>query len=275
MDLDAFLTTRYVMIDDFCQSTGFAQKHRPGPAASLSCSEVVTLAVFGQWARVPHERAFYRCVLAHLHTAFPTPPQRELFNRLQRSYRDATVTFGQFLVEQMQAQDRSGIPTRGARRRGTGWLAGQADIGWCTRPGWYEGLHLLCAINSRGVITGFGFAAAGTHDQPLADTCFAAWAQPTAALLNVGSKAQGISLADQGFAGEEPQTPWRERNGAEVSTAPHQRSQKTWSKAWRCWLAGLKQVVETIYDKRLNTLRLARERPHWLSYPSGGQRRLA
>jgi hypothetical protein len=41
------------MIDDFCQSHGFAQNYRPGPAASLSCSEMVTLAVFGQWARFP------------------------------------------------------------------------------------------------------------------------------------------------------------------------------------------------------------------------------
>ncbi|MFL5664750.1 MAG: hypothetical protein ACJ8BW_25900 [Ktedonobacteraceae bacterium] len=48
IDQDTFLTTLYVMIDDFCQSHGFDVKHRPGPQASLSCSEVVTLAVFGQ-----------------------------------------------------------------------------------------------------------------------------------------------------------------------------------------------------------------------------------
>jgi hypothetical protein len=48
MDQDAFLTTLYVMIDDFCQSQGFDAKHRARPAASLSCSEVVTLEVFGQ-----------------------------------------------------------------------------------------------------------------------------------------------------------------------------------------------------------------------------------
>src|SRR5258707_816231 len=26
--------------------------------------------------------------------------------------------------------------------RGTGWLAGQVDIGWSNRLGWYEGFHL-------------------------------------------------------------------------------------------------------------------------------------
>lgn len=99
MDPDTFLTTLYVMIDDFCQSAGYAEKHRPGPAASLSCSEVVTLAVFGQWAQFPSERAFYRYAASHLHAAFPTLPEREQFNRLQRSYHDVIVAFALFLVE--------------------------------------------------------------------------------------------------------------------------------------------------------------------------------
>ncbi len=59
MDQDTFLTTLYVMIDDFCQSEGFQEKPRPGPPASLCCSEVVTLAVFGKWAQFPSERVFY------------------------------------------------------------------------------------------------------------------------------------------------------------------------------------------------------------------------
>ena len=48
IDVDTFLTTLYVMIDDFCQSSFAQEKHTPGPMASLQCSEVITLAVFGQ-----------------------------------------------------------------------------------------------------------------------------------------------------------------------------------------------------------------------------------
>ena len=189
------------------------------------------------------------------------------------------MAFSPWLVEQMQAQcclyevlDSSGIPTRDAKRRGTGWLAGQADIGWSTRLGWYEGVHLLCAVNPQGVITGFGFASASTHDHLLAETFFAARAQPVAGLQSVGSQAQGVYLADRGFAGEDPQAHWRQRYGAQVITAPHQRSKQKWSKEWRRWLAGLRQVIETIYDKLLNTFRLGRERPHNLT---GFQARLA
>ncbi len=47
------------------------------------------------------------------------------------------VAFFRHLVELLQdrrcpyeALDSSGVPTRDAKRRGVGWLAGQADVGW-------------------------------------------------------------------------------------------------------------------------------------------------
>ena len=279
VDIDTFLTTLYVIVDEYCKSDLAAQAPRHGPPASLSCSEVVTLAVFGQWSQFESERGFYRYAERHLRSAFPNLPEREQFNRLMRTYRDAIVAFGLFLVQLMQAQncpyellDSSGVATRDAKRRGTGWLAGQADIGWSTRLGWYEGFHLLCAITAQGVITGFGFGPASTHDQRLAETFFAARAQSAQGLPSVGAKALGVYVADKGFAGDDPHTQWRELYGAEVITAPHQGSKKKWPKQWRRWLAGLRQVVETIYDKLLNTFRLARERPHDLT---GFQARLA
>ena len=51
MDLDTFLTTLYVMVDDFCQSALAQGKQKPGPQASLYRSEVMTLALFGQWVQ--------------------------------------------------------------------------------------------------------------------------------------------------------------------------------------------------------------------------------
>lgn len=245
MDQDTFLTTLYVMIDDFCQSHGLHEKHRPGPAASLSCSEVVTLAVFGQWAQFPSERAFYRYAGRHLRTAFPSLPEREQFNRLQRQQRDVIVAFSLYLVDQMQAQcclyealDSSGIPIRDAKRRGTGWLAGQADIGWSNRIGWYEGFHLLTSITPTGVITGFGFAAGSCNDHRLAETFFALRQQPSPYLLSAGTPAQGVYVADKGFAGDLLHRFWSEQYGAQVVSPPHQRSKVRWSKDWRRWLAG-------------------------------------
>jgi hypothetical protein len=48
----------------------------------------------------------------------------------------------------------------------------------------------------------------------------------------------------------------------DLITAPHQRSKQRWPKALRRWLASLRQIIETVNDKLLNTFRLARERPH-------------
>src|SRR5438445_5721643 len=51
IDLDTFITTLYVMVDDFCQSKDEPERPKPGPQASLSRSEVITLALFGQWVQ--------------------------------------------------------------------------------------------------------------------------------------------------------------------------------------------------------------------------------
>jgi hypothetical protein len=192
IDVDTGVSILYVMVDDFCQSQQVAEVARPGPQAALSCSEVVTLAVFGQWAQFPSARAFYRYAHHHLRAAFPTLPDRSQFNRLQRQYAPVVAAFGLHVVRVLQAQDclyecldSSGIPTRDAKRRGTGWLAGQADIGW------YEGVHLLVSIAKHGMISGFGFGSASTHDQRLLQTSLSARAYPTQQLASVGERAQG------------------------------------------------------------------------------------
>jgi hypothetical protein len=59
------------MVDDFCHSRLQKEQH-PGPDASLSPSEVVTLAIFARWARFTSERDFYRYASARLIDAFPT-----------------------------------------------------------------------------------------------------------------------------------------------------------------------------------------------------------
>jgi hypothetical protein len=46
------------MVDDFCHS--HLPRKRPGPNASLSDSEVITLAIFARWDRFRGERDFYR-----------------------------------------------------------------------------------------------------------------------------------------------------------------------------------------------------------------------
>lgn len=75
VDVDTFLTILYVTVDDFCQSHLPQQQESrpPGPQASLSPSEVATLAIFAQWGRFASERDFYRYAQNNLRDAFPNP----------------------------------------------------------------------------------------------------------------------------------------------------------------------------------------------------------
>lgn len=159
------------------------------------------------------------------------------------------------------------MPTRDVKRRGGGWLAGQADIGWSNRLGWYEGFHLLGAITPSGLITGFGFGPASSKDHPLCETLLMARQVRPTGLQSAGVATASTWLADKGFAGAKIHQRWFEQFGVQVITAPHQRStrERPWSKPWRRWIARLRQPIETVFEKLLNTFRLIRERPHALS----------
>jgi hypothetical protein len=278
VDVDTFLTTLYVMVDDFCRLSLPPEPH-PGPQAALSRSEVVTLALFGQWQGFGSERGFYRYAQRQLQAAFPQLPTREQLNRQIRYQQEALVAFFLHLVHLLAAQqcayealDSSGVPTRDVKRRGAGWLPGLADIGWSTRLGWYAGFHLLTAVNPVGVSTGFGFGPASTKDQSLAATFFALRRQPHPGVPSVGCPALGPYVVDKGFEGRGNQGTWWQTSKAPVICPPKRNSKRPWPKALRRWLAGVRQIVETVYEKLAHTFRLDRERPHDLS---GFQARLA
>jgi hypothetical protein len=197
LDVDTFLITLYVIADDFCHSQ--PPKKRPGPEASLSTSEVLTLAIFARWSRFTSERDFYRYADTKLRNAFPTLPDRSQFNRSLRSCTELIEAFALHLASLLvdaqkhpyQALDSSAMPIRDCKRRGHGWLAGRADIGWSNSLGWYEGFCLLTATDPTGVITGFCFGTASTADQPLAETFFDLRANPNPRLKSVGSVFSG------------------------------------------------------------------------------------
>ena len=127
VDVDTFLTTLYVMADDFCHS--HASKMRPGPEASLCASEVITLSIFARFCRFVSERDFYRYAEVNLRSAFPTLPDRSQFNRLSRSHTELMEAFALHLAALLETQeecpyealDSSAMPIGDAKRRGSGW----------------------------------------------------------------------------------------------------------------------------------------------------------
>ena len=98
LDTDIFLTVLYVMADDFCKRQP-QRRRAPGPKASLTESEVITLVIFSQWARFRSERDFYRYTASRLRPAFPTLPRRCQFNRLTRRCYGTLAAFFRCLAE--------------------------------------------------------------------------------------------------------------------------------------------------------------------------------
>jgi hypothetical protein len=198
VDVDTFLTTLYVLADEFCKEF-LPPEIRPGPDASLAPSEVVTLAIFGQLCRFESERSFYRYADRNLRPAFPTLPHRPQLNRLVRCQRDAITGFALHLSEWLvpgeqpfELMDCVAARTRDSRRRGPGWLP-QAMRGRSNRIGWYIGFNVLTVTSPNGVITGFGFGPGNANERSLAETLFCARDSPEPRLPSAGRTRAGAN----------------------------------------------------------------------------------
>lgn len=272
VDIDLFVTAVFFLVDNFCK--GHPLPSKPGPDWKLTASEAITLLLFSQWARFRSEQDFYRFADTQLRDAFPDLPSRPQLNRQWRALHDQVCAFHLHLSELLEAGkapyealDICAVVTRDAKRRGGGWLVGQADIGHSNRLGWYEGLKLILATTPKGVITGFGLAPASKKEQPIAETFFYLRAHPdqpiASRVASIGKASCSLYYpVDKGFEGYQNHTRWRHVYGAYVICPPKRNSRKPWPKALRRWVASMRQIVETVFDKLLNTFRLSRERPH-------------
>lgn len=271
VDADTFLTILYVAADDFVKGCRPPAAH-PGPQASLCPGEVLTLGAFAQWARFPSECDFYRYADRHLRSAFPRLPDHSQFNRLLRHHQPLLAAFAVHLAHRLdsgqspyEALDGMALEVRDRRRRGAGWLAGQASIGHSNRLGYYEGFYLLTACTKEGIVTGFGLGSASTNDRHLAETLFAARRHPVPRLPSAGLPPRGPYLADSGFAGHQCQQRWQDQYGAPTICLPQPDSHPHWPPGLHRWQVGLRQIVESVHAKFAQTWRLRRERPHCLA----------
>ena len=85
MDLDSFLVSLYVLVDDRWQAVHARAPRRPGRPALLTDPEVITLAILAQWPRFRSERDFWRFAWAHLREYFPKLCSQGQFNRRLRA----------------------------------------------------------------------------------------------------------------------------------------------------------------------------------------------
>lgn len=109
MDLDTFITTLYVVVDAWynAEIKGQMQRHG-GPPLKMSDSEVLTLAIAGQWQiGVPwrSERGMVRYMQAHGRHWFPGILGHSQFNQRARDLWGALVRLQQLIGQELYVDE--------------------------------------------------------------------------------------------------------------------------------------------------------------------------
>jgi hypothetical protein len=271
LDPETCVIALYVPVDTFCKAYVPEPAPHRGRTPSLSVSEVVTLAIFGQWAEFRSERGYWRWAQRHLRDLFPTLPHRSQFNRAQRQHLPVITAcalhLGRELItpgEPYELLDGTGVAVRNDKRGGPGWIPEAVSIGSCGRLRWFEGVRLLVCSTVDGIVTGWGCGSATTSERALAETFFAGRADPDPALTSVGTATGLAYLADMGFSGKDCQARWQARYGAIVRSSPPTQAKAVWSWAERRALSKIRQIIESVFRRLLHDFRLEHERPHTL-----------
>jgi hypothetical protein len=257
VDLDSFLVSLYVLVDDWWKADHPSTAPRkPGRPALLSESEVLTLAILAQWPRFRSERDFWRFAWAHLRPYFPMLCSQGQLNRriraLEPELRLLQQAFARGLSEPSavyRVMDTTLVPAivrvRASRK---GLFCGQASFGRsASKTEWIYGFKVALVVDPEGVITAFGLASAASDERPIGDALLA-------------SDRYGAYLADKGFTSVEWERLWMEIYGALVAATPKNDSRRAWSKADRRWASGKRQIIEGVIGQLKDFFSLERHR---------------
>lgn len=271
LDLETFLTTLYVRVDDLYQQV-IAPKMPVcgGPTPALSDSEVLCLGLAAQWrSGVPwkSERGFLRYMRKHELSMFPGLTSQSAFNRRLRRLWGGFILLQQAVAQQLltadeyEVMDAVPVPVaHGARSFHPGWLADIARIGHGGNDRYFFGLHLLLISSASGLATGWILGAGNIQDRWLAEGLLSAragcpqlagsgaahlhppqdWMGPVQASGSASGRFLG---ADAGFTGPRWHQHWQADYGVEVVTPPDGLIPPATAR----WFSGLRQVIETVF----------------------------
>ena len=272
LDLETFLTTLYVRVDDLYQQVIAPQMPvQGGPPPKLSDSEMLCLGLAAQWrsgVQWKTERGFLRYVGKHLRPMFPGLTSQSAFNRRLRRLWGGFILLQQAVARELLSADEyevmDAVPVpvaHGARSFHPGWLADIARIGHGGNDRYFFGLHLLLISSASGLATGWVLGAGNIQDRWLAEGLLSAragcrqlagsgaahlqppqdWMGPT---QSSGQPTGRPLVADAGFTGPLWHAHWQGAYGTELVTPPDglipQPTQR--------WFSGVRQVIETVFS---------------------------
>ncbi|HJQ29529.1 MAG TPA: IS982 family transposase [Rubrobacter sp.] len=256
MDLDSFLVSLYVLVDDWWKLNHSSKPSKTGRPALLTDSEVITLAILAQWPRFRSERDFWRFAASHLREYFPTLCSQSQFNRRVRALEPEMCSlqraFSRELAEPSavyRVLDTTLVPAvvrvRASRK---GLFAGQATFGRsASKTEWVYGFKAALVVDPDGVITAFGLAPAASDERPIGEAL-------------VASDRYGAYLADKGFSAVDWERHWLEIYGTLVAATPKTNDRRAWSKADCRWASGKRQIIEGVIGQLKDFFGLERHR---------------
>jgi hypothetical protein len=257
MDLDSFLISLYVLIEDWWKAAPyFSDAPKVGRPSLISDPEILALAVLAQWPRFRSERDFWRFAQAHLRDYFPTLPSQSQFNRRMRSLQGQMSALQEHLARELSGGselyhilDTTLIPAvvrvRACRK---GLFAGEATFGRCvSKTEWIYGFKVGLTITPEGVITTFCLAEAAADERPIGDVL-------------IRGDGHGAYLADKGFSSVDWERRWLAEYGALVAATPKDNSRRAWSEADRRWASGKRQIIEGVINQLKDQFFLERHR---------------
>jgi len=182
LDKATVLTTIFTIVDDVMKGSSVIQKilSRPGPAASLSDSEVVTIALYQELIGEPREDHFFRLHAEPLRAYFPGLNERSRYNRRKRDLWSVILAVRmalQIILDALEQEetaviDSAPVPCVGYKRsKADSDFAGKADYGVCSSKAMkYFGFKLHTIVSLSGVIMSFLLTPANRYDnQPVVE----------------------------------------------------------------------------------------------------------
>lgn len=255
LDLDAFLTALYTVVDDLYRQRLSYLAHRPGAKPELSDSEVLTLSVCAEWGHWDSERSFWRFICTRLRHLFPRAVDQSQFNRRRRALKPALTILQQGLTERLGADlererllDTKPVPVMLLKRHDDRGLIfdGQAAVSWCAAKRlYYYGFKLVLSLTLDGVIVRYDLVPANIDDREAA-----------AEVFEPGCRY----WADKGFYSRAWQAQWREFDGVEVRAEPHRRHKGGWPADYAYLAHKLRQLIEVVNAQLAEQFRLEQTR---------------
>jgi hypothetical protein len=240
LDLDSFLVSLYVLVDDWWKLEHSSEPPRAGRPALLTDPEVITLAILAQWPRFRSERDFWRFAQAHLRPYFPNLCSQSQLNRRVRSLEPDLRHFQRAMARMLcgvsevyHVLDTTLIPAIVRVR--------------ASRKGLFAGFKVALSVSPEGVICAFGLAEAASDDRPIGE-------------FLIIEDSQEVYLADKGFTGVQWERRWSDLYGALVAATPKDNSKRAWAKTDCRWASGKRQIIEGVIDQLKDIFALERHR---------------